>query len=131
MQDLNDTVLAKVVEHGGFMAASRMLGIPKSRLSRRVAELEERLGVQPAATHRGAALTEVGGSYYQHCRCAGRGRGRRRGHCPHQRRTAWPGAGELPELLAKTLLAPSLPRFMQRYPRRRALHWKPPTGGWT
>jgi DNA-binding transcriptional LysR family regulator len=47
MQDLNDLLyFAKVVEHGGFMAASRMLGIPKSRLSRRVAELEERLGVR-------------------------------------------------------------------------------------
>ena len=33
---------AKVVEAGGFAAAGRLLGIPKSRLSRRIAELEER-----------------------------------------------------------------------------------------
>ena len=43
MQDLNDLLFfAKVVEHGGFNAASRQLGVPKSRLSRRVAELEAR-----------------------------------------------------------------------------------------
>eukprot|EP01032_Pedospumella_encystans_P035191 gene35191-39805_t len=47
MQDLNDMVFfAEVAERGGFAAASRALGIPKSRLSRRVAELEEQLGVQ-------------------------------------------------------------------------------------
>ena len=46
MQDLNDLMyFAKVVEHGGFSAAGQRLGIPKSRLSRRVAELEARLGL--------------------------------------------------------------------------------------
>jgi DNA-binding transcriptional LysR family regulator len=47
MQDLNDLFyFAKVVEAGGFAAAGRLLGIPKSRLSRRIAELEERLGAR-------------------------------------------------------------------------------------
>ncbi|MBV8680683.1 MAG: LysR family transcriptional regulator [Aquitalea sp.] len=122
MQDLNDLLyFAKVVEHGGFMAASRMLGIPKSRLSRRVAELEERLGVRLLQrTTRRLALTEVGSSYYQHCqamlaeaaaaddaitRLTTEPRGLIRVSCP--------------ELLAKTLLAPVLPRFMQRYPQVR------------
>ena len=41
MQDLNDMVyFAEVAERGGFAAAGRALGIPKSRLSRRVADLE-------------------------------------------------------------------------------------------
>ncbi len=36
MQDLNDMLyFAEVVERGGFAAAGRALGIPKSRLSRR------------------------------------------------------------------------------------------------
>ena len=44
MQDMNDMLyFAEVAEKGGFAAAGRQLGIPKSRLSRRVAELEEAL----------------------------------------------------------------------------------------
>ncbi len=44
MQDLNDMLyFAEVVERGGFAAAGRALGIPKSRLSRRVSDLEARL----------------------------------------------------------------------------------------
>ena len=44
MQDMNDMLyFAEVVEWGGFAAAGRHLGIPKSKLSRRVAELETRL----------------------------------------------------------------------------------------
>src|SRR5262245_48730993 len=35
-----------VATHGGFAPASRAKGIPKSSLSRRVRELEERLGVR-------------------------------------------------------------------------------------
>ena len=41
MQDLNDMLyFTEVVERGGFAAAGRTLGLPKSRLSRRVADLE-------------------------------------------------------------------------------------------
>ena len=46
MHDLNDMYMfAKVIEHGGYSAASRALGIATSKLSRRVSELERRLGV--------------------------------------------------------------------------------------
>ncbi|MEC9432468.1 MAG: LysR family transcriptional regulator [Pseudomonadota bacterium] len=45
--DFNDLALfAAVADHEGFAAAGRALGVPKSRLSRRVAELEARLGVR-------------------------------------------------------------------------------------
>ncbi|MET1076667.1 MAG: LysR substrate-binding domain-containing protein [Pseudomonas sp.] len=69
MHDLNDLYyFAKVVEHGGFTAASRLLGIPKSRLSRRIAELETRLDVRLLQrTTRKLALTDVGQRYLQHC----------------------------------------------------------------
>ncbi len=59
---------AKVVEAGGFAAAGRLLGIPKSRLSRRIAELEERLGARLLQrTTRQLKLTAVGERYLRHC----------------------------------------------------------------
>ena len=70
MQDLNDLYYyAQVVEHGGFAPAGRALGIAKSRLSRRIAELESRLGVRllQRSTRR-FSVTDVGQIYYQHCR---------------------------------------------------------------
>ena len=67
--DLNDLFFfAHVVEHGGFAAAGRALGIPKSRLSRRVAALEERLGVRliQRSTRR-FSVTELGLLYHRRC----------------------------------------------------------------
>lgn len=70
MHDLNDLhYYVRVVEHGGFAAAGRALGIPKSKLSRRIALLEERLGVrliQRSTRH--FCVTELGQTYYEHCR---------------------------------------------------------------
>lgn len=68
MQDLNDLYyFAAVVDHGGFAAAERALGIPKSRLSRRIAALENELGVRllQRSTRR-FAVTDVGQSVHQH-----------------------------------------------------------------
>ncbi|MGE7989938.1 LysR substrate-binding domain-containing protein [Pseudomonas sp. NPDC089554] len=69
MQDLNDLFyFARVVEAGGFAAAGRQLGVPKSRLSRRIAELEERLGTRLLQrTTRQLKLTAVGERYLHHC----------------------------------------------------------------
>ncbi|WP_137885669.1 LysR substrate-binding domain-containing protein [Pseudomonas sp. 2FE] len=69
MQDLNDLFyFAKVVEAGGFAAAGRLLGIPKSRLSRRIAELENRLGARLLQrSTRKLSLTDIGERYYRHC----------------------------------------------------------------
>ena len=45
MEDLNDIYFfASVVQYGGFSAAARMIGVEKTRLSRRIAALEKRLG---------------------------------------------------------------------------------------
>lgn len=70
MKDLNDLYyFAKVIEYGGFSAASKELMITKSLLSRRVAELEKRLGVHLLnRTTRQVSVTEVGQIYYQHCK---------------------------------------------------------------
>jgi DNA-binding transcriptional LysR family regulator len=68
MQDLNDMLyFAEVVDAGGFAAAGRTLGLPKSKLSRRVAELEARLGVRLLQrTTRKLSLTEAGEQFHRH-----------------------------------------------------------------
>jgi len=70
MQDLNDLYyFAKVVDHGGFAPAGRALGEPKSKLSRRIARLEEQLGVRLLnRSTRHVTVTEIGRIYYSHCR---------------------------------------------------------------
>ena len=70
MQDLNDLYyFVQVVDHGGFAPASRALGIAKSKLSRRIALLEDRLQVrliQRSSRH--FQVTDVGQHYLEHCR---------------------------------------------------------------
>lgn len=64
--DLNDLeVFARVVESAGFSRAARQLGVPASTVSRRVARLEERLGVRLLQrTTRTMNLTEAGRHYF-------------------------------------------------------------------
>lgn len=66
--DLNDLqFFAGVVEHGGYAAAERALGIPKSRLSRRIAQLELDLGVRLLQrSTRKFAVTDIGQDVYRH-----------------------------------------------------------------
>ncbi|MFV5591536.1 LysR substrate-binding domain-containing protein [Acinetobacter variabilis] len=68
LTDLDDFYcFAQVVEHGGFSAAERATDIPKSKLSRRVYNLEERLGVrliQRSSRH--FAVTDIGMNIYRH-----------------------------------------------------------------
>jgi DNA-binding transcriptional LysR family regulator len=72
MQDLNDIlVFASVVEQNGFSAAARLLNLPKSSVSRRVARLEARLGMRllERSTRR-VRLTEAGRAYYARCKAS-------------------------------------------------------------
>jgi len=119
MIDLNDMLFfAEVAERGSFTAASHVLGVPKSRLSRRVAELESQLGVQllQRSTRR-LALTPAGEIYLR--------------HCIGVRDTAEAGAEAVaqvlreptgmvrlscPVTLAQGSVGVLLPLFMQRYP---------------
>ena len=68
--DLNDYVtFAEVVAHGGFTAAGQALREPKSKLSRRVAALESRLGVRLIErSSRRFRVTEIGRTFYERCR---------------------------------------------------------------
>ena len=68
MRDLNDLYYyAQVVDHGGFAPAGRALSVPKSSLSRRIALLEERLGVRiNQRSTRRFSVTDIGREYYEH-----------------------------------------------------------------
>lgn len=119
LPDLNDLYLfALVVDKGSFTAASPVAGLTTSRISRRIADLEERIGVRLLhRTTRKLALTAVGEIYYQHCKAmvseaeaAAEAvehiqvspRGRVRVTCP--------------VLTAQWSLGPIIVEFMQRYP---------------
>ncbi len=69
MLNLNDMVVfTRVVEAGSFTGAAKLLGLPKSTVSRKVALLEERLGVRLLErTTRALKLTEIGATYFEHC----------------------------------------------------------------
>jgi len=69
MEDLNDIYFfASVVRYGGFSAAARTIGVEKTRLSRRIAALEKRLGVRLLQrTTRALALTEAGQRFFERC----------------------------------------------------------------
>ncbi|ANA35039.1 LysR family transcriptional regulator [Ralstonia mannitolilytica] len=70
MKRFDDLYLfTRVVEAGGFSAAERATGIPKSRLSRRIAELEAQLGTRllHRSSHR-VSVTPVGEAVYRHAR---------------------------------------------------------------
>src|SRR5258706_4180977 len=67
--DLNEMVVfARVVKAGSFTAAATELGMPKSTVSRKVSELEERLDARLLQrTTRKLSLTDVGRTYYDYC----------------------------------------------------------------
>ena len=122
MQDFNDMLFfAEVVDAGGFAPAGRRLGVPKSKLSRRIAELEARLGIRLLQrTTRKLSLTEAGEIYHRHCvamreqaeaadeavaRVQSEPRGTVRVTCP--------------VTLAQTTIGPILPRFLAAHPQVR------------
>jgi DNA-binding transcriptional LysR family regulator len=119
MAELDDYVLfAGVVEHGGFAAAGRAMRVQKSKLSRRIAALEDRLGVRLVErSTRRFRVTDIGQTLYEHCRtivlelelaraatsaALAEPQGQVRFSCPHG--------------FVETLSA-SLPAFLQRYPK--------------
>lgn len=121
MRDLNDLHLfVAVVANGGFSAAARALNVPKSRISRRVAALEEDLGVRLVErSTRRFKVTDVGQDVYGHARAAiseteaideaiarlkAEPQGMVRVSCP---------------LDSERLLASALPGLLARYPRLR------------
>jgi len=68
MVDLNDFLyFVKIVDCGGFTAASRAVGVPKSTLSQRMMKLEAGLEVRLLTrSSRHVGMTEAGGDFYRH-----------------------------------------------------------------
>lgn len=124
MQDLNDLFyFSVVVEKNGFAAAGRALDIPKSRLSRRIAQLEERLGVRllQRSTRR-FAVTDAGQRFYRHCQAV-----------IAEAQAAEEAVAELtaeprglvrvscPVSITQNVMAQILPGFLEKYPHVKIL----------
>lgn len=69
MVDWNEMVVfVRVVEEGSFVGAARVLGVPKSTISRRIAALEDRLGARLLhRTTRVVRATAVGQAFFERC----------------------------------------------------------------
>lgn len=61
-------VFVRVVQCGSFSAAARVMGMPVTTVSGKVASLEKRLGVTLLnRTTRKLSITEAGDAYFKHC----------------------------------------------------------------
>lgn len=120
MQDLNDLYyFVQVVDHGGFAPAGRALGMPKSRLSRRIAQLETRLETRLInRSTRRFSVTELGKEYYRHC-VAMLVEAEAAQETIERTRAEPCGLIQLscPPGMLDFLFAPLLVRFMAQYPR--------------
>lgn len=69
MKDLNEImVFSRVAQVGSFSKAANLLGMPVSTVSRKVSDLEERLGMTLITrTTRKLSLTRAGAEYFQRC----------------------------------------------------------------
>ena len=122
MQDLNDMLyFAEVVDRGSFAAAGRSLGLPKSKLSRRIAALEGRVGVRLLQrTTRKLSLTQAGERYHRHC-VAVREQAEAAEETVAMARSEPHGTIKVacPVTLAQSTIAPLIPAFLARHPQVR------------
>lgn len=119
LTDLDDFYcFALVVEHAGFSAAERATDIPKSKLSRRVYNLEENLGVrliQRSSRH--FAVTDIGMNIYRHAQVmmnAAQSAHELVDHLSEQPRGVIKVS--LPVTIAQNEIAKILPLFLKSYP---------------
>lgn len=119
MQDLNDFyIFSQVVDHNGFSGAARALGVARSSICRRVAQLEQRLGIRLVQrTTRRFAVTEVGMVLYGHsmnmvaeARAAYEKVACARGQPSGVIRLSCPAS------IAQLLVGPLLPLFVEKHP---------------
>jgi DNA-binding transcriptional LysR family regulator len=111
-------VFVRVVEAGGFSAAARLLGMPTTTVSAKIARLEERLGVTliQRSTRR-MHVTVAGDAYYRHCREAMASL--LAGEEELAAATTEPSGllrVTVPYDLAQSLLPPIVAKYLQHYP---------------
>jgi DNA-binding transcriptional LysR family regulator len=114
---------AKVVDHGGYAAAGRVLGIPKSRLSRHVTSLETRLNVRLVnRSTRRFAVSDIGREVHRHA-TAMLSAAEAAAAAVEYAQAEPRGIVRLscPVSLAQNPLAALLPEFFARYPSIRLL----------
>ena len=120
MEDLNDIFFfASVVQYRGFSAAARTIGVEKTRLSRRIAALEKRLGVRLLQrTTRALALTDAGQRFFERCVATVEGAQAAYDSVAELRREP-AGLVRLssPVLLTQRCLAHALPGYMTVHPK--------------
>src|SRR4051794_9496385 len=122
MHDLNDMVyFAEVVDRGGFAAAGRSLGVPKSKLSRRVSDLEKRLGVRLLQrTTRKISLTQAGELYHRHAvAMREEAEAAEQAVALVQNEPRGTIRVSCPTTLAQTTVGPILPKFLKDHPQVR------------
>ena len=120
--DLNETLIfVKVVELGSFTAAALTLGQPKTTVSRKVQELESRLGARLLhRTTRRLGVTEAGAVYYEHCRRIAREL--EQAESAVSQLQSGPRGWlrfSVPYMLGKGWISPLLGQFQEQYPEIR------------
>ena len=117
--DLNAAlVLVRVVQAGSFRAAAIRLGMPKSSVSRKVAELEEYLGAQLLRrTTRSLALTDAGAAFVEQAEGAlARLESAEQAVSEQQREPRGKLRVTTSVAIGQMLLAPLLPKFLEAHP---------------
>jgi DNA-binding transcriptional LysR family regulator len=122
MVDLNSlAIFAKVVEAKSFSEAARRLKMPVSTVSRRVAELEDQLGVGLLErSTRNLRLTDVGAEVFEHAQRSAE-IGKAVGSIVSNQSSTVSGVLRLsaPPSISDTLLAPLVGAFQAAYPEVR------------
>jgi DNA-binding transcriptional LysR family regulator len=122
MTDLNALVVfAKVVEAKSFSEAARRLGMPVSTVSRRVAELEDQLGVRLLdRSTRNLRLTDLGSEVLEHAQRSAEASEAVQ-NIVSNRQSSVSGTLRLsaPPNISNTLLSPLVTAFQASYPNVR------------
>ena len=115
--DLNEMLIfTRVAQASSFTAAARLLGLPKSSVSRKVSDLEDRLGARLLQrTTRKLGLTDVGRIYFERCARI-IGEIEEADQAVGRMQAAPCGLLRVTAPLAFSMLGPIVAEYLQRYP---------------